>query len=601
MRDLPLFWKLLLPFLALMVIFGTIGAFLIVRDVSSRAQDAIDTDLSRRSFDARGAARDRELYLVESVNFATSLQGISSAIAAGDRAAVQHLLGSVLLLKTDVTLLVATDPSGRGVAALRRPASGGKVSTGTGGIWSHVSFAADVLRDPKGGKRTGFLSDGSRRLFAVAAPVCVGQSGCAAHGIAIVGIDIGSVVAEAAGKTGQGGGIAIYDEDGTLMAQNGLAAAGSPPLGLAAGRLQRRSARAAGVSVATLYAPFDVQGRAIGALAVTVPVGSSFSAVRGTAVRLGVIALLVMAGVVAIGAALSRSILAQLRPLVATNRALGKGELSARAPVVSGDELGELAQGVNLMAEQLQASYEMLEMRVAERTEEVRRLLEERTDFFASVSHDLRTPLAIIRSQALMVLDPAFATVSPHQTMRLIVDSSDQLLALITELLDMARAEAGRIDVDVEPVQLRDIVKDLRPTMQGLTRAADLRLNIGVPKDLPKVHVDPRRIKEVLVNLVDNAVKYTPPGGSVGISAHAKNGHVEVVVRDTGIGIPEEDRDKIFQPFYRVKANTPQRGQASSGLGLALSKRLVEAQGGTISFTSELGAGSTFTVALPVS
>ncbi|HVE63618.1 MAG TPA: HAMP domain-containing sensor histidine kinase, partial [Mycobacteriales bacterium] len=576
MRDLPMFWKLLLPFLALIVIFGSVGAFLIVRDLSARAQDALDQDLARRSFEARAVAHDRELYLVESANFATNIQGMVSAVQRGDRRAVETLLGSVLALKSDVNLLVATDARGRGIAELRRFDPASRPVSSSGGRWGASRFIADAVRDRAGTRRAGVVDDAGRKLLVIAAPICSTTGSCAsgAVGVAVVGISIDRLVGGAPSGSALGGrgGAQIYDTRGLLLASTGLRPVVSAPRVADDGRLVRRRSSVAGVDVATLYTPFEVQGERVGTLAITVPSKAAFASVRGTALRLGLIVLAVMIGVVGVGALLSRSILAQLRPLVATNRALGMGELSARAAVVSNDELGELARGVNQMADQLQATYDSLELRVGQRTEEIQRLLDDRTEFFASVSHDLRTPLAVIRSQAMMMLNPKFGQ-PPDEVAKTIVASSDQLLTLINELLELSRAEAGRLDLDLDKVRLKDAVRDLRRTIDGLAQGASLKIVISVPRELPPVLADPRRLREILLNLVDNAVKYTPPGGAISVAAAVEDGHVCVRVQDNGIGIPDNVREKIFEPFYRVKGNSPQGGQASTGLGLALTKR----------------------------
>jgi signal transduction histidine kinase len=287
--------------------------------------------------------------------------------------------------------------------------------------------------------------------------------------------------------------------------------------------------------------------------------------------------------------------------LVSANRALGTGDLSARAPVMGHDELGELATGFNEMAVRLQANVETLELRVEERTEEIRRLLRERTEFFAGLSHEFRTPLAIIRNQADLVAEDATDS-SMADAGRVMSTSAEQLLELVNDILDTARAEVSSVDVELEPVRLSDVVNGLKPNLADLAQSAGLRLSTKVPANLPTVYADPTRLREVVLNLVDNAVKYTPDGGKVDVTAAAVNGHVELAVRDTGVGIPLEARDRMFQPFYRVRGTRTQRGQSSSGLGLALTKRLVEAQGGSIDFTSAPGEGSTFVVKLrPVS
>jgi len=601
-RDLPLFWKLLLPFLALIVIFGSVGAFLIVRDLSERAQDALDQDLARRSFEARSLAHDRELYLVESANFATNIQGMPSAVLARDRHLTETLLGSVLALKGDVNLLVATDAQGEGLVELRRADPTAKPEGGAGGQWAGNPFIAEALRDTTGERRAGFVRDGDATLLAIAAPICPATAGCAAGvaGVAVVGVSVDRVVADADGASrlgGRKGSTALYDADGLLLAGSGPVTPNAPKL-RDDGRLVRLRSHVEGTDVAALYVPFAVQGRRVGTLSVGVSTEAAFDSVRGTGERLGVIVLVVMLGVIAVGYLLSRSILAQLRPLVATNRALGHGDLTARAPVVSNDELGELASGVNQMAEQLEALYGSLELRVAQRTDEIQRLLQDRTEFFAAVSHDLRTPLAVIRSQAMMMRSGKFGDHSPIEVAETIIASSNQLLTLINELLELSKAEAGRLDLDLEPVRLKDVVKDLRRTIDGLGQAGDLKVTISIPKDLPPVLADARRLREILLNLVDNAVKYTPPGGKVAVAAALADGMVAVFVHDNGLGIPADASDKVFEPFYRVKGNQPQRGQASTGLGLALTKRFVEAQGGEISFESTAGAGSTFVFTL---
>jgi hypothetical protein len=252
------------------------------------------------------------------------------------------------------------------------------------------------------------------------------------------------------------------------------------------------------------------------------------------------------------------------------------------------------------MAEQLQASVETLEMRVDQRTEEIQRLMRERSEFFASMSHEFRTPLAAILAYAKMLRDPAYRKTGAwaSDAGKTLQDSAEQLLGLVNDILNLAKAEAGHVDTTLEEVRLSEFVKSMRRTIEGLARGGGLRLRIEVPSDLPPVSADPTRLREIILNLVDNAVKYTPPGGRVALAAAARNGLVAVSVADSGVGIPADARDRIFEPFFRVEGTTAQQGQPSTGLGLALAKRLVEAQGGEIAFTSEPGAGTTFTFTL---
>lgn len=255
------------------------------------------------------------------------------------------------------------------------------------------------------------------------------------------------------------------------------------------------------------------------------------------------------------------------------------------------------------MAEQLQAMYSTLESRVAERTEEVERLLRERTEFFASVSHELRTPLAVILRHAEMLLDNAYRGNGRWRTDAgsALRDSGQQLSHLIDDILELAEVEAGRLDVEIEPVDVGAFLHEMRATIVPLARAAGVRATFhATDRALPPVAADPRRLRQILLNLADNAIKYSPEGGSVDLSAAGRGGVVEIVVSDTGVGIPPEAGDQIFEPFHRVKGVQTQRGQASSGLGLAIARRLAEAHGGTIGYVARDGGGTTFTVRMPV-
>jgi signal transduction histidine kinase len=597
-----LFFKQMIPFLVLMLLLGTVGGFVIVRDLSSRAETSLGQDLSQRSLDVRSFLRDRELSLIESTNVAANVQGMAEATRAGDRVRVAELLRTPLALKADLSLLVAANARGTGLVEFTRSAAGSRPQQTTGTQWSSAGFVRAALAHPKGGKSAGFVNHRGRVMLAVAGAICSEVQTCTPTGVAIVGFDAKSLVTEAAHKLSSGtprrpAGVAIYDTNGGILASGGLTAAPTGAGATSSTQLVRATHRAGKEELATAFAPLELQGRREGTIATTIPTAPSFAATRGAGWRLALVLLAGLIGIVAIGALVNRLILGQVRPLVATNRALGAGDLSARAPVLSHDELGELAQGVNQMAEQLEASVETLELKVQERTEEVRRLLRQRTEFFAALSHEFRTPLAVMLRQADMLL----ATRAPRptrwsvETGKVIKQSGHQLLTAINDILDLAKAEAGGLELELEEVRLGDVIREARLTMDGLAKAGRLKIAVNVPRDLPAVRADRTRLREIVLNLVDNAVKYTPEGGSVEISAAPRNGHVAVSVSDTGIGIPPAAKDRVFEPFYRVEGTKTQRGQAATGLGLALTKRLVEAQGGRITLKSKKGSGTTFT------
>lgn len=592
-----------MPYLALLIIVGSAGAFLITRDMSSRARSALNEQLLDSSLRARALLHEDELYLLESASLAANLDGMSTAISERDSEATADLLGSVLALKDNLNLVVATVADGTGLVEFSRDSPEAGPVSGSATSWKGIPFVDAALADTAGAKEAGILTLATKPALAIAAPICSQLESCSPVGVSIVAMQLDGMaqMASSSAERGTRAGLTIYDVDGRVLATAGAVPGEHTSVRVEGDRFIRRREQVDQIETHTLYSPFEVQGRQVGMVAVSLPSDQAFAPARSAAVRLIAFLVVALTGIVVVGALLSRYMLAQTRPLLATNRALGMGDLSARAPVVADDELGELARGLNQMADQLQASYETLEVRVAQRTDEVQRLLHERTEFFASLSHELRTPIALIISHAEMLLDPDFAKRgrSFEERGQVIVDSGKQLLAVVNDILDLARLESGSIRVEVDDVLVQRIFQDAEHIIRGLTSGGDLRLSMDVPADLPAVRADARRLREVILNLVDNAVKYTPPGGSLTITASADADRVSFQVADTGVGIPADAAQRIFEPFFRVAGTGTQRGEHSTGLGLALSKKLIEAQHGTIGFESSAAQGTVFTVSLP--
>jgi signal transduction histidine kinase len=222
-----------------------------------------------------------------------------------------------------------------------------------------------------------------------------------------------------------------------------------------------------------------------------------------------------------------------------------------------------------------------------------------KSQLLATVSHELRTPLASIKGFATTLLrrDVQWDEEERREFLAIIDEESDRLSELIGNLLDMSRIEAGELRVEPERIDLRPLVDETVAEFQVLTRAH--RFAAHLPADLPPVWADPRRTRQVLRNLVENAVKYSPGGGPVAVAAELRRGWVQVRVSDRGLGIEPPDLPRIFERFYQVdSASTRQVG--GSGLGLAISRAIVEAQGGQIWAESQPGVGSTFFFTLPL-
>jgi signal transduction histidine kinase len=599
LENLRVFWKLLLPFAILIVLLGSVGSFLIAHEISTRRQAAADDEAFLRLASVRSYLRDRETYLANGVAFASHIEGMAPAVRRRDAGRIVAALDSVRVLYSDLSLVVVTDEHDRGLVEFSGDSIGNDVTRSSGSDWSRFETVVGLRA---GGRPHAMIAPVRSRATMLVAESISQESTTSFVGAAIVGIRIDQLLrgaqASVGGRSGQG--IAVLDGRGKVVGSVGRITHQTPD---PAGRTTR-PIRVASRGRMTLFAPLDVLGYRLGTVAIGIAVSNEFR--LGEAISLVLLLLAAMGTVIAIGASLSRHVLKQVRALVHASTSMGRGDLSVRAPVHGTDEFGELAGGFNQMAEQLEASYSELERRVEQRTEELRRAIDTRNEVFRSVSHEFRTPLFAITGNAEILLDPGFSPVGRRGRSELttiatdIKASGDRILGLVNDILDLTKFESGRMELDLGPVQISEVVRGLWGIIVPLARSASLELSSSVPDHLPEVRGDRKRLEEIILNLASNAIKYTPSGGAVLIGASAHHSVVEVRVSDTGVGIPADAQEKIFEPFYQVKGTHALGGQASSGLGLALTKRFVEAHGGTLSVASELGKGSTFSFTVPL-
>ncbi len=224
---------------------------------------------------------------------------------------------------------------------------------------------------------------------------------------------------------------------------------------------------------------------------------------------------------------------------------------------------------------------------------------EMKSQLLSTVSHELRTPLASIKGFATTLLrdDVDWDEQSRREFLAIIDEESDRLTELIGNLLDMARIEAGTLRVEAEHTDLRPIILETVAEFRMMTRAHEIEVNL--PPVLPAVMADPRRARQILRNLVENAIKYSPDGGPITVRALARSDDVQTSVTDRGIGIEEQQLEHIFDRFYQVD-NASTRKVGGSGLGLSICKAIIEAHDGNIWVESQPGAGSTFHFTLPL-
>ncbi|MGQ9687174.1 MAG: ATP-binding protein [Desulfobaccales bacterium] len=225
---------------------------------------------------------------------------------------------------------------------------------------------------------------------------------------------------------------------------------------------------------------------------------------------------------------------------------------------------------------------------------------EMKNDFVRMVSHELRAPLSAIKMQHTVILDGLAGDLTDKQRELLSRAQAkiQGLLDLINELLNVARMEAGHCQLEQVPLSLREILVELLELLKTKAENQKIKLHLALPSDLPPVQADRRGMEEIFMNLLCNAINYSPDGGEVRVAVVSRGDYLEVEVSDTGIGIDPEDLPKIFDKFYRAKH--PQTRQViGTGLGLAIVKKLVEAHRGSVQVESRPGAGTTFRVLLP--
>lgn len=350
---------------------------------------------------------------------------------------------------------------------------------------------------------------------------------------------------------------------------------------------------AAAAIAARLLAGASIRHRAFGVVAVASGVGLANLIVLAWAMYLEPadaehLAVLLLYSAAAGGGAafaLTRTTTGAVDRLSATARRLGDGDLDARVgPIEAEPELGELARTLDDMAVRLQESIER------ERSLEAHRL-----DMITAASHDLRTPLASLRAM-IEAIEDGVVPEGPERDryMQEMGNSVDSLTALTDDLFELIKLDAGAIEADTERAKLGEVVAAALALVEGaaLEKGLSLRSALG---DAEAVACSPR-LARVVQNLVQNAIRHTPPGGVVTVRAGLTTSGIELVVADDGEGIPPEAIDKVFEPFWRGEAARSSKG---SGLGLTLVKRIVEGLGGEISVSSAPMGGATFAVTLP--
>jgi signal transduction histidine kinase len=274
----------------------------------------------------------------------------------------------------------------------------------------------------------------------------------------------------------------------------------------------------------------------------------------------------------------ARGMTQPLRDMAQAARRMETGDYTQRVHTGSVDEVGQLAHAFNRMSAELES------------LEQLRR------DLVANVSHELKTPISALRAHLENLLDGVERP--DPETLQVMLAQSERLGRLVDQLLDLSRLESGDVPLEREPVELRPLVTQVLSEIEVARPDPHVRLEERLPDDLPPVLADRERVHQVLFNLLDNAVRFTSPGGRVTVTASRHDGSVDVEVSDTGPGIAPEHLPRLFERFYRADGSRS-RDDGGTGIGLAIARSVIEAHGGRIWAESRPGHGATFTFELP--
>lgn len=326
---------------------------------------------------------------------------------------------------------------------------------------------------------------------------------------------------------------------------------------------------------------------------------------------------------------LTRALVTPILEIEESAKKIGHGNLKERVPVSTADEIGNLAREFNKMAQGIEEYYATLENKVSERTEELRlanedlfvkkreletaniELLEAnrmKSQFLANVSHELRTPLNSIIGFSELLQEQAFGSLNERQLqyVEYVHSSGGHLLQLINNILDLSKIEAGRMELQTEVFSIMDVLGEVIGSLRPLAHKRDIAINSKIVPASPMLCADKAKFRQIMINMLSNAIKFNIDGGKVNVDweiAELPVGmdmvrHVIFKISDTGIGIRQEDHDKLFHEFSQIDSSLT-REYGGTGLGLALTRRLVELHKGSIWFSSEVDKGTVFHIKLP--
>jgi two-component system phosphate regulon sensor histidine kinase PhoR len=361
-----------------------------------------------------------------------------------------------------------------------------------------------------------------------------------------------------------------------------------------AGRIGSSTRHSATTGVDYLYVAIPIPDGALRLAAPLSEIQAQVNSIRGKMLAATAVGFL---PAVLIAAFFARRISKRVGAIIAFAGELAKGNYRARLDSANKGELGILSMQLKEAGEHLQRAVEQLEREHSE----LEKLERVRKDFVINVSHELRTPLASIQGYTETLMDGALEDHANNMRfLGIIRQNAERLASLTADLLTLSRIEMRRSELDLASYRASELLTEVVETVFPIARKKQLRLEQQFSPEVDSVYCDAEAVHQILINLLDNAMKYTPDGGVITVGTRRPGpSSVEIFVKDTGVGIPAEDVPRLFERFYRVdKARSRELG--GTGLGLSIVKHLVLAQGGEVHVKSGLNEGSTFSFTLPV-
>lgn len=329
--------------------------------------------------------------------------------------------------------------------------------------------------------------------------------------------------------------------------------------------------------VMALSTPIESDGKVIGVMRLVVSLEAVDKGISNIIVFFLIISITVLIFSILVSTILAKNIVVPIKKLTIVAEEMAGGDLGVRSDTNSRDEIGKLAKTLDYMAEEIQKREQL------------------KNEFISSISHELRTPLTAIKGWVITLDDSQTDKDTLKMGLNIIEKETDRLVNMVEELLDFSRLSSGKMTLNKKEVSIKAISDYIDVYMSARARRENKRLNIDLDSENKKIYVDIDRIKQVLINLLDNAFKFTEAEGTISISFSSVEGSLKIIVQDDGCGISEEDLPRVKEKFYKGK-----NAKSKNGIGLSICDEIVKLHDGEIFIESEEGKGTLVTVILPV-